>query len=48
MIPASEVMRPPSKAAVIFLARTAGKENGSSVSSIMAGVAREMLSAGLA
>src|SRR6476646_195857 len=37
--PPFEVSRPPSKAAVTFLASTAGKENGSIVSSIMAGVA---------
>ena len=37
--PPSEVMRPPSKAAVIFLRCTDGSENGSSVSWFMAGVA---------
>src|SRR5665647_1502966 len=37
--PPFEVRRPPSKAAVIFLARTAGNENGRIVSSVMAGVA---------
>ena len=37
--PASEVMRPPSNAAVIFLRPTAGNENGRRLSSIMAGVA---------
>jgi hypothetical protein len=36
----SEVSRPPSKAAVTFLRPTAGKPNGSIVSSDMAGVAR--------
>ena len=39
MTPPSEVMRPPSNAAVIFLRATAGKLNGSRVSSSMAGVA---------
>src|ERR1019366_350581 len=34
-----EVRRPPSKAAVTFLASTAGNENGRIVSSVMAGVA---------
>ena len=42
MTPPSEVMRPPSNAAVIFLQPTAGIESGSNVSSVMAGVAREM------
>src|SRR5580693_37592 len=37
--PPFEVRRPPSKAAVTFLARTAGNENGRIVSSVMAGVA---------
>ncbi len=37
--PESDVMRPPSKAAVIFLRPTAGNENGRRLSSIMAGVA---------
>ena len=37
--PPSEVMRPPSKAAVTFLRSTAGKLNGSRLSSSMAGVA---------
>jgi len=37
--PPSELMRPPSKAAVIFLRSTDGSENGSRLSSIMAGVA---------
>src|SRR6478752_2186681 len=37
--PPFEVSRPPSKAAVTFLASTAGKENGRIVSSVMAGVA---------
>ena len=41
-------LRPPSNAAVIFLRPTAGKENGGNVSSVMAGVARAMWSAGLA
>src|ERR1019366_9367132 len=35
--PESEVMRPPSNAAVIFLRPTAGNENGRRLSSIMAG-----------
>lgn len=48
MTPPSEVMRPPSKAAVIFLRPMAGNENGSNVSSVMAGVAREMWAAGQA
>ena len=39
MTPPSEVIRPPSNAAVIFLRSTAGNENGSRLSSIMAGVA---------
>jgi hypothetical protein len=39
MTPPSELIRPPSKAAVIFLRRTAGKQNGRRVSSVMAGVA---------
>jgi hypothetical protein len=38
--PPSEVMRPPSNAAVTFLRPTAGKPNGLIVSSDMAGVAR--------
>ena len=37
--PPSEVMRPPSNAAVTFLRSTAGKLNGSRLSSSMAGVA---------
>src|SRR3984893_17338387 len=37
--PPFEVRRPPSKAAVTFLASTAGNENGRIVSSVMAGVA---------
>ncbi len=37
--PPSEVMRPPSKAAVTFLRRTDGNKNGSGVFSTMAGVA---------
>jgi hypothetical protein len=37
--PPSELIRPPSNAAVIFLPATAGNENGSNVSSVMAGVA---------
>src|SRR5450759_2424795 len=37
--PPFEVRRPPSKAAVTFLVRTAGNENGRIVSSVMAGVA---------
>src|SRR4051794_34275387 len=37
--PPSEVRRPPSKAAVTFLRPTAGNQNGSIVSSCMAGVA---------
>jgi hypothetical protein len=37
--PPSELMRPPSKAAVIFLRRTDGSENGNTLSSVMAGVA---------
>src|SRR6478735_7647638 len=37
--PPFEVSRPPSKAAVTFLAWTAGNENGRIVSSVMAGVA---------
>src|SRR5713226_542239 len=36
--PPSELIRPPSKAAVIFLRRTAGKQNGRRLSSVMAGV----------
>src|ERR1700674_4550735 len=36
--PQPEVMRPPSKAAVIFLRPTAGNENGRRLSSIMAAV----------
>src|ERR1700732_947375 len=36
MPPPSELIRPPSKAAVIFLRRTAGKQNGRRLSSIMA------------
>jgi hypothetical protein len=38
--PPSEVMRPPSKAAISFLRSMAGKPNGRIVSSDMAGVAR--------
>ena len=37
--PPSELMRPPSKAAMTFLRDTAGKEKGSSVLCVMAGVA---------
>jgi hypothetical protein len=37
--PPSDVMRPPSNAAVTFLRYTDGSENGSRVSSTMAGVA---------
>ena len=40
MTPPSELIRPPSKAAVTFLRSTAGKENGRRLSSVMAGVAR--------
>src|SRR3954471_9236876 len=40
--PPSDVMRPPSNAAVTFLRATAGKWNGSRLSSDMAGVAREV------
>ena len=40
MTPPSEVIRPPSKAAVTFLRSMAGNENGSRLSSLMAGVAR--------
>ncbi len=40
MTPPSELSRPPSKAVVTFLRSTAGNENGSRLSSIMAGVAR--------
>src|SRR5712692_10008066 len=40
MTPPSELIRPPSKAAVIFLRRMAGKQNGRRLSSVMAGVAR--------
>jgi hypothetical protein len=40
MTPPSELIRPPSKAAVIFLRCTAGKENDRRLSSVMAGVAR--------
>jgi hypothetical protein len=39
MTPPSEVIRPPSNAAVTFLRSTAGNENGSRLSSIIAGVA---------
>src|SRR5205807_6321559 len=39
MTPPSELIRPPSKAAVIFLRSTAGKQNGRRLSSVMAGVA---------
>src|SRR5438105_2807381 len=38
--PPSELIRPPSKAAVIFFRQTAGKQNGRRLSSVMAGVAR--------
>src|SRR5713226_2051744 len=38
MTPPSELIRPPSKAAVIFLRRTAGKQNGRRLSSVRAGV----------
>src|SRR5436305_630647 len=38
--PPSELIRPPSKAAVIFLRQTAGKQNGRRLSSVLAGVAR--------
>src|SRR5215472_3095552 len=48
MTPPSELIRPPSKAAVIFLRRTAGKQNGRRLSSLMAGVARLDPSKGLA
>src|SRR6266849_1648666 len=40
MTPPSELIRPPSKAAVIFLRRMAGKQNGRRLSSVMAGVGR--------
>src|SRR5205823_11984522 len=40
MTPPSELIRPPSKAAVIFLRRTAGKQNGRRLSPVMADVAR--------
>src|SRR5215217_2450048 len=40
MTPPSELIRPPSNAAVIFLRQTAGKQNGRRLSSVMAGVAR--------
>src|SRR6266478_3468577 len=39
MTPPSELIRPPSKAAVIFLRWTTGKQNGRRLSSVMAGVA---------
>src|SRR5437764_11267543 len=39
MTPPSELIRPPSKAAVIFLRSTAGKQNGRRLSLVMAGVA---------
>ena len=39
MAPPSDVRRPPSKAAVIFLRETAGNENGRIVLSVMASVA---------
>jgi hypothetical protein len=39
MTPPSELMRPPSKAAVTWRRETAGKVNGRRVSSDMAGVA---------
>src|SRR6266481_2562918 len=39
MTPPSELIRPPSKAAVIFLRWTTGKRNGRRLSSVMAGVA---------
>src|SRR5262249_57880148 len=38
--PPSEVIRPPSNAAVIFLPATAGKANGRTLSLVMAGVVR--------
>src|SRR5215468_1260854 len=38
--PPSEVIRPPSNAAVIFLLATAGKANGRNLSLVMAGVVR--------
>src|ERR1700746_3267778 len=39
MTPPSELIRPPSKAAVIFLRWTTGKQNGRRLSSVMGGVA---------
>src|SRR3981081_194678 len=48
MTPPSELIRPPSKAAVIFLRWTTGKQNGRRLSSIMAGVACLDLGKGLA
>src|SRR5205823_8531209 len=39
MTPPSELIRPASKAAVIFLRWTTGKQNGRRLSSVMAGVA---------
>src|SRR5205823_13247897 len=39
MTPPSELIRPPSKAAVIFLRSTAGKQNGRRLSLVMAGMA---------
>jgi hypothetical protein len=47
MTPPSDVRRPPSKAAVIFLRETAGNENGRIVSSVMASVASRGPRAGL-
>jgi len=43
--PPSEESRPPSKAAVTFLRPMAGKQNGSKLSSVMAGVAASDLGA---
>ena len=48
MTPPSELSRPPSNAAVTFLRSTAGNQNGSRVSSVMAGVARSDPGTGLA
>jgi hypothetical protein len=39
MTPPSDVMRPPSNAALTFFRATLGKSNGRSVSSLMVGVA---------
>ena len=48
MTPPSELMRPPSNAALIFFVQTAGREKGRVVSLFLAGAAWVWISGGLA